>query len=120
MNGCIRGDGQHNAESSLGAAEESRPAARKKPRRAPVPLDQLPKDLWLKEHVAAALGRSVSWVYKKAEAGLLPHSKRVGGLMFVPSQVMAWATAQDATPTKPKRARRRASASVLAAALAKE
>jgi predicted DNA-binding transcriptional regulator AlpA len=55
---------------------------------APLPPDN---ELW-DVHVAARfLGRSVSWVYHKAEDGTLP-VKRLGGwgLRFVPGELRAW------------------------------
>ncbi len=55
---------------------------------APLPADN---ELW-DVHVAARfLGRSVSWVYHKAEDGTLP-VKRLGGwgLRFVPGELRAW------------------------------
>jgi predicted DNA-binding transcriptional regulator AlpA len=54
----------------------------------PLPPDN---ELW-DVHVAARfLGRSVSWVYHKAEDGTLP-VKRLGGwgLRFVPGELRAW------------------------------
>lgn len=47
--------------------------------------------LWDARDVARYLKVSRSWVYQKAEAGLLPHLK-VGGLVrFVPERVRAYA-----------------------------
>jgi len=54
----------------------------------PLPPDN---ELW-DVHVAARfLGRSVSWIYHKAEDGTLP-VKRLGGwgLRFVPGELRAW------------------------------
>ena len=50
--------------------------------------------LWTAEDVAAYLKASRSWVYQKAEAGLLP-SLRLGGLLrFDPDQIRAFARGQ--------------------------
>ncbi|MFP2962040.1 hypothetical protein ACLEPN_30695 [Myxococcus sp. 1LA] len=77
-------------------------ASRKKfERRQPVPISTLPADLWLVQHVALALGRSESWVYKRAAEGSLPHSKRTGGLTFVPAQVMAWVNGKEPASQRP-------------------
>ena len=47
--------------------------------------------LWDARDVAAYLKTSRSWVYQRAEAGLLP-SLRVGGLRrFEPAVIRAWA-----------------------------
>jgi excisionase family DNA binding protein len=47
--------------------------------------------LWDAKDVAAYLKASRSWVYQKAEAGLLP-CMRIGGLLrFEPSRIRAWA-----------------------------
>jgi excisionase family DNA binding protein len=46
--------------------------------------------LWDAQDVARYLKASRSWVYQKAEAGLLP-SLRIGGLLrFDPATVRAW------------------------------
>ena len=48
-------------------------------------------DLWDARDVARYLKASRSWVYQRAEAGLLP-SLRIGGLLrFEPETVRAWA-----------------------------
>ena len=47
--------------------------------------------LWDANDVASYLKASRSWVYQKAEAGLLP-CLRLGGLLrFEPAQVKSWA-----------------------------
>lgn len=54
------------------------------------------ESLWTVADVAGYLKASRSWVYQKAEAGLLP-SMRIGGLLrFDPEAVRAWA---HGTPT---------------------
>jgi excisionase family DNA binding protein len=51
--------------------------------------------LWDARDVARYLKVSRSWVYQKAEAGLLPYLK-VGGLVrFVPERMRAFALASD-------------------------
>jgi len=60
-------------------------------KREPVPLDQLPRDVWLVSHVAQALGMSESWVYKRVAEQAIPHTKRRGMLRFDPVKVMEWA-----------------------------
>ena len=53
--------------------------------------------LWDANDVAHYLKVSRSWVYQKAEAGLLP-SFRIGGLLrFNPEAVRAWAQGKPAT-----------------------
>ncbi|HET9595096.1 MAG TPA: helix-turn-helix domain-containing protein [Anaeromyxobacteraceae bacterium] len=50
-------------------------------------------------HAAARyLGRSVSWVYHKAEDGTLP-VKRLGGwgIRFIPAELRAWVAADEAS-----------------------
>lgn len=84
-----------NNEGQGEVAGAASPPRKKFARRQPVPLAQLPTDLWLVEHVALALGRSDSWVYKRAAEGTLPYTKRTGGLVFIPAEVMAWLTAKD-------------------------
>ena len=55
------------------------------------------ESLWTAEDVARYLQASRSWVYQKAEAGLLP-SLRIGGLLrFNPEAVRAWAQGKPAT-----------------------
>jgi len=54
------------------------------------------ESLWDANDVAAYLKASRSWVYQKAEAGLLP-SLRIGGLLrFNPEAVRAWAHGKPA------------------------
>lgn len=67
---------------------------RKYTKREPVPREQLPKDFWLVEHVAAYLGRSQSWVHKAAASGTLVCTTRCGRLHFDPDKVVAWAKGQ--------------------------
>ncbi|HYV49051.1 MAG TPA: helix-turn-helix domain-containing protein [Myxococcaceae bacterium] len=58
--------------------------------------------LWDAQDVARYLKASRSWVYQKAEAGLLP-SLRIGGLLrFNPEVVRAWAQGEPA-PVVPLR-----------------
>jgi excisionase family DNA binding protein len=54
--------------------------------------DSLPfESLWDAKDVARFLKVSRSWVYQKAEAGVLPYL-RVGGLVrFEPEKIRAWA-----------------------------
>ncbi|WP_407667010.1 helix-turn-helix domain-containing protein [Myxococcus guangdongensis] len=66
--------------------------------------------MWLVEHVAKALGRSESWVYKRVAEGVLPHTKRTGGLVFIPAHVMTWLTAEDDSPKASRRTTRAKSA----------
>ena len=47
--------------------------------------------LWDANDVANFLKVSRSWVYQRAEAGLLPHLKVGGLLRFDPGAVRAWA-----------------------------
>ena len=50
-----------------------------------------PDTLWDANDVARYLRASRSWVYQKAEAGLLPYL-RIGGLLrFDPVAIRAWA-----------------------------
>jgi len=52
--------------------------------------------LWDARDVARYLKASRSWVYQKAEAGLLP-SLRIGGLLrFEPEAVRAWSRGASA------------------------
>jgi len=44
--------------------------------------------------VAALADVSLTWVYTKAEAGVLPHFKVGKYLKFRPSEVLAWLEAQ--------------------------
>ncbi len=54
--------------------------------------------LWDARDVARYLKASRSWVYQKAEAGLLPYSK-VGGLVrFVPERIRAFALGSAGGP----------------------
>ncbi len=54
----------------------------------------LPPDrLWTVHQAAAFLSRSVSWVYKAAESGVLPRAVGLGwGLRFVPADLYAFAS----------------------------
>jgi len=81
------------------AAPAAPPAARqvivRKPRervQRAVPA-ALPPDseLWDVHAAARFLGRSVSWVYHKAEDGTLP-ARRLGGwgIRFIPAELRAW------------------------------
>lgn len=47
--------------------------------------------LWDAGDVAKYLKASRSWVYQKAEAGILPHVKIGGLLRFVPEKIKAYA-----------------------------
>ncbi len=83
------------------APRRTRAPARRRPQRAAAPTRtvantseaQLPPDnaLWDVRAAAKFLGRSVSWVYHKAEDGTLP-VKRLGGwgLRFIPGELRAW------------------------------
>ncbi len=54
--------------------------------------------LWTVDDVSRYLKASRSWVYQKAEAGLLP-SLRIGGLLrFDPVVVQAWAREEMNSP----------------------
>lgn len=76
-------------------SSEVKKTKRQYTRRLPVPREQLPRDMWLVEHVAQFLGRSHDWVYDKTAAGVLPHRKLTGGrLVFIPDEVDAWWRAQ--------------------------
>ncbi len=72
--------------------------------------DYLPfESLWNAKDVARFLKVSRSWVYQKAEAGVLPYL-RIGGLVrFEPETVRAWARGEPLPaarivplPRKPK------------------
>ncbi len=52
---------------------------------------QLNEQLWDANDVANFLKVSRSWVYQKAEAGLLPHLKVGGLLRFDPEEIRAYA-----------------------------
>jgi excisionase family DNA binding protein len=56
------------------------------------------ESLWTVNDVVKYLKASRSWVYQRAEAGIIP-SIRIGGLLrFVPEEVRKWALDQrDAT-----------------------
>lgn len=57
------------------------------------------ENLWNAMDVARYLKASRSWVYQKAEAGLLP-SLRIGGLLrFEPAAVRTWAASGTTPPT---------------------
>ena len=61
-------------------------------------LDREIEALWDARDVARYLKVSRSWVYQKAEAGLLPYLK-VGGLVrFVPERVREFALASTSGP----------------------
>lgn len=62
---------------------------------APLPPDD---ELWDVHAAARYLGRSVSWVYHKAEDGTLP-VKRLGGwgIRFIPAELRAWVAADEAS-----------------------
>lgn len=52
------------------------------------------EELWTAKDVARYLKASRSWVYQRAEAGLLP-SFRIGGMRrFEPESIRAWVDAQ--------------------------
>ncbi len=61
-----------------------------------------PDALWDARDVASYLKASRSWVYQKAEAGLLPCLRVCGLLRFDPEAVKAWAQ-KDAAPVIPLR-----------------
>jgi hypothetical protein len=61
------------------------------------PYSLLPPDTetWEVRHAARFLKRSASWVYKKAEAGVLPVILLDGwGLRFDPKELRAWLDGQ--------------------------
>ncbi len=61
-------------------------------------LDREIEALWDARDVARYLKVSRSWVYQKAEAGLLPYLK-VGGLVrFVPERIRAFALGSSGDP----------------------
>mgnify|MGYP001560690192 CR=1 FL=1 len=73
---------------------------------SPIPLPPF-ETLWTPRDVAAFLQVSRSWVYAKAESGLLP-ALRVGGLLrFDPAKVRAWVAAESArvVPLMPRSGR---------------
>ncbi len=58
-----------------------------------------PEGLWDAKDVAAYLKASRSWVYQKAEAGLLPCLRVCGLLRFNSEVIKAWALGEaDAAP----------------------
>jgi excisionase family DNA binding protein len=62
------------------------------------PAQDLSETLWDARDVARYLKVSRSWVYQKAEAGLLPYLK-VGGLVrFVPGRIRQFALATAGGP----------------------
>ena len=64
---------------------------------SPNPTTPPAEGLWTAADVARYLQASRSWVYQKAEAGLLP-SMRIGGLLrFNPEAVRAWVQGKPAT-----------------------
>jgi predicted DNA-binding transcriptional regulator AlpA len=68
---------------------------------SPLPPDT---EIWEVAHVARFLKRSTSWVYKKAEGGVLPVTRLDGwGLRFDPREVRAWFEAQKTRDRKRKR-----------------
>lgn len=57
------------------------------------------ENLWDARDVARYLKASRSWVYQRAEAGLLP-CFRIGGLLrFEPAAVRTWAASGTTPPT---------------------
>jgi len=52
------------------------------------------EQLWDANDVATFLKVSRSWVYQKAEAGLLPYLKVGGLLRFAPEEIMAYSRAR--------------------------
>jgi predicted DNA-binding transcriptional regulator AlpA len=70
---------------------ERRPAEASPRTRMSLPPDRL----WTVHQAAAFLSRSVSWVYKAAESGVLPRAMGLGwGLRFVPADLYAFASGQ--------------------------
>ncbi|MCC6811924.1 MAG: helix-turn-helix domain-containing protein [Deltaproteobacteria bacterium] len=53
-------------------------------------LLETPTNLWTVVDAAKFLGFSESWVYHRAEAGLLPHIKIAGRLRFEPDTLKAF------------------------------
>ncbi len=65
------------------------------PNPSPASGDISPEDdLWDVGRAARFLGLSRSWVYRTAEAGLLPYRRIASRLRFVPAELRAWAHAQ--------------------------
>jgi predicted DNA-binding transcriptional regulator AlpA len=56
--------------------------------------------LWDANDVATYLKASRSWVYQKAEAGLLPCRRLYGLLRFDPEAIRAWARGDADTTTR--------------------
>ena len=84
-------------ERRIGSRRNSEPVV---PPSAPLPASDgqrgamiLSMDrLWTVPQAAVFLGRSVSWVYKAAERGELPHAEGLGwGVRFVPADLHAFA-----------------------------
>src|SRR5882724_7001710 len=99
-------------ERRIGRRRNSEPVM---PPSTPVPLPDgrhgpmiLSMDrLWTVAQAAAFLGRSVSWVYKAAERGELPHAKGLGwGLRFVPAEVHAFARGEGPVVAKRRKGER--------------
>lgn len=69
------------------------PVGRKHRRTVPVPLSQLPADLWTVEHVALYLGKSQDWVYRRTAEGVLPVHKIGAANRYLPGEIVAWVAA---------------------------
>ncbi|WP_223643995.1 helix-turn-helix domain-containing protein [Corallococcus sp. EGB] len=65
---------------------------KKRQRRKPVPLEELPTGLWTVGDCARYLGKSDDWVYKRSADGTLPMRKHGADNRYVPAEIVAWAT----------------------------
>jgi hypothetical protein len=82
--------------AALGTDRQSKPS-----------MAEASDQLWNAIDVARFLKASRSWVYQKAEAGLLP-CLHVGGLLrFDPVQIRAWARGEGGATVTPMLGRRR-------------
>jgi hypothetical protein len=64
---------------------------------AGAPMQSQLEALWTAQDVASYLQASRSWVYQKAEAGLLPCRRICGLLRFEPEAVRAWGRGEAGT-----------------------
>ncbi|HEY3449907.1 MAG TPA: helix-turn-helix domain-containing protein [Myxococcales bacterium] len=55
-------------------------------------------DLWTVKRAAKYLGKGEFWVYRQAEAGLLPYRRIGRTLRFIPAELRAWV---EQAPGKP-------------------
>lgn len=85
--------GQRGEPYSPGSERRARPATPPASGATSQPRASLPPDdeLWDVTAAARFLGRSVSWVYHRAEDGTLPVRRLAGwGVRFIPSELRAW------------------------------